>query len=276
METNARPVNNAVYAELGDRWYEANDDPIALLRAESRHRNPWVARHIDEAFGGRPVDALDVGCGGGFLSNYLAARGHRVVGLDASAESLAVAARHDPSGSVAYRLGDALALPYPDASFDVACAMDFLEHVEEPARVIAEIGRVLRPAGLFFFHTFNRNALAYLVIIKAVEWFVKNTPRDLHVLRLFLRPAELGAMCEAAGMRPLEVLGSRPRVGPALLKLAATGVVPDDFAFTFSRSTRLAYTGVARREAPADLHPIAQTPEPVRVPSDTKVPGVPA
>ncbi|HEU4411541.1 MAG TPA: bifunctional 2-polyprenyl-6-hydroxyphenol methylase/3-demethylubiquinol 3-O-methyltransferase UbiG [Polyangiaceae bacterium] len=249
MEANARPVNNAIYSELGDRWYDAHDDPVALLRAESRHRNPWVARRVERAFGGRPVDALDVGCGAGFLSNYLAARGHRVSGLDASAESLEVARRHDPSRSVDYRLGDALALPYPDASFDVACAMDFLEHVEHPARAVAEIARVLRPSGLFFFHTFNRNALAYLVIIKAVEWFVKNTPRDMHVLRLFLRPDELAAMCRASGLEPLEVLGSRPRLGPALLKLAATGVVPDDFAFTFSRSTLLAYTGVARREA---------------------------
>jgi 2-polyprenyl-6-hydroxyphenyl methylase / 3-demethylubiquinone-9 3-methyltransferase len=205
-----RPVNNAIYEALGDRWYEANDDPVALLRAESRHRNPWVARHIDEAFGGRPIDALDVGCGAGFLSNYLAARGHRVAGLDASPESLAVAARHDPSGSADYRLGDALALPYPDASFDVACAMDFLEHVEEPARAVAEIGRVLRPGGLFFFHTFNRNPLAYLVIIKLVEWFVKNTPRDMHVLRLFVRPDELAAMCRAPRGG-----ACRPRAAPA-------------------------------------------------------------
>jgi 2-polyprenyl-6-hydroxyphenyl methylase/3-demethylubiquinone-9 3-methyltransferase len=221
---------------------------VALLRAESRHRNPWVARHVERAFGGRPVDVLDVGCGGGFLSNYLAARGHRVSGLDEAADSLEVARRHDPTRSVDYRVGDALALPYPDASFDVACAMDFLEHVEDPARAVAEIGRVLRPSGLFFFHTFNRNPLAYLVIIKAVEWFVKNTPRDMHVLRLFVRPDELAAMCRANGLEPLEILGSRPRLSPALLKLAATGVVPDDFAFTFSRSTLLSYTGVSRRD----------------------------
>jgi 2-polyprenyl-6-hydroxyphenyl methylase / 3-demethylubiquinone-9 3-methyltransferase len=248
LEANARPVNNSIYSELGDRWYDASDDPVALLRAESRHRNPWVARYVERAFGDHPLDILDVGCGAGFLSNYLAALGHRVSGLDASAESLEVARCHDRSGSVDYREGDALALPYPDASFDVACAMDFLEHVEDPARVVAEIARVLRPSGLFFFHTFNRNPLAYLVVIKAVEWFVKNTPRDMHVLRLFVRPNELATMCRASGLEPLEFRGSRPCVGPALLKLAATGVVPDDFAFTFSRSTLLAYTGVARRE----------------------------
>jgi 2-polyprenyl-6-hydroxyphenyl methylase/3-demethylubiquinone-9 3-methyltransferase len=247
-ERRARAVNNAIYSELGARWYEAADDPVALLRAESRHRNPWVARQIAEALGPGPARALDVGCGAGFLSNFLAAAGHDVTGLDASAESLAVAARHDRTGRVAYELGDALALPYPDASFDVVCAMDFLEHVEEPARAVAEVGRVLRPSGLFFFHTFNRTLLSYLIVIKGVEWFVKNTPPDLHVLRLFLRPAEVEAMCRASGMRPVQLLGSRPRFGRALWRLARTGVVPDDFAFTFSRSTRLAYTGVARRE----------------------------
>src|SRR6201999_1216443 len=113
---------------------------------------------------------------------------YRVTGLDASPESLVVAARHDETGSVRYERGDALALPYADASFDAVCAMDFLEHVEEPARVVAECSRVLRPGGLFFFHTFNRSFLAWLVVIKGVEWFVRNTPRDMHVLRLFIPP----------------------------------------------------------------------------------------
>lgn len=254
MEANPRtrrPVNNDFYSELGTRWYEAKDDPVALLRAESRLRNPWVAQTIASNLGGEPKEVLDVGCGAGFLANHLGAEGHRVTGLDASAESLEVAAHYDRSRSVRYEVGDALALPYPDASFDVVCAMDFLEHVEEPSRAIAEAGRVLRPSGLFFFHTFNRNWLAYLIIIKAVEWFVKNTPEDMHVLRLFLRPDEVSAMCRASGMTPLEILGSRPRLGAAFWRLAVTGEVSDAFAFTFTRSTRLAYTGVARRDAAA-------------------------
>jgi 2-polyprenyl-6-hydroxyphenyl methylase/3-demethylubiquinone-9 3-methyltransferase len=240
-------VNNAIYSDLGPRWYEAKDDPIALLRAEARHRNPWIAEQIAKVFGGRACAVLDVGCGAGFLANYLAERGHHVIGLDSSDEALAVATRHDATGRVDYEHGDALALPYIDGSFNVVCALDFLEHVEDPERVIAEAARVLAPGGLFFFHTFNRNWLAWLVVIKAVEWFVHNTPDDMHLLRLFIKPEELAAMCRAHELEPIQMLGSRPRFGRPVWRLLATGNVGDDFEFTFSTTLRLGYTGYARR-----------------------------
>ena len=242
-----RPVNNAIYDELGERWYKAQDDPVALLRAESQLRNPWVRERIREAFGGRACAILDVGCGAGFLSNALAEDGHEVTGLDASSDSLAVAARHDRTGRVRYELGDALALPYRDASFDVVCAMDFLEHVEEPAAVVSEVARVLAPGGLFFFHTFNRSWLSWLIVIKGVEWFVRNTPRDMHVLRLFIKPSELDAMCREHGLERIELRGSRPLFGAAMWRMLGTGVVPEDFAFTFTSSPRLGYSGIARK-----------------------------
>lgn len=241
------PVNNAVYETLGERWYGAEDDPIALLRAESRFRNPWLASEIAQASAGAPALVLDVGCGGGFLSNYLGEQGHRVTGLDASADALAIASQYDRTGRVRYQRGDALDLPYPDHSFDAVCAMDFLEHVENPDRVIAEAARVLKPSGLFFFHTFNRNLLAWLIVIKGVEWFVRNTPRHLHVLRLFLKPAEVRASCERHGLVGLELRGVRPVFGRAFLKLLFTRRVSSDFSFKFTRSVGLGFTGVARK-----------------------------
>lgn len=245
---NHPAVNNDIYSTLGSRWYDAADDPVALLRAEARLRNPWVAEQIERAFGDRRCNVLDIGCGGGYLSNHLATLGHRVTGLDEAEDSLAVAARHDTSGTVKYDRGDAMSLPYDAGSFDVVCAMDFLEHVEEPERVVREAARVLAPSGLFFFHTFNRNWLSWLVIIKGVEWFVKNTPADMHVLHLFLKPEEVRAMCRRQGMETQQVLGSRPRIGSAFFKMLLTGVVPPDFGFTFSESTTLAFTGFARKQ----------------------------
>jgi 2-polyprenyl-6-hydroxyphenyl methylase/3-demethylubiquinone-9 3-methyltransferase len=248
VEAPARArVNNTWYAELGARWYAADDTPIALLRAESRHRNPWIADEIARAFGAAPCRVLDLGCGGGFLSNYLAERGHTVTGVDTTAENLAVARATDRSRTATYELADACALPYGRSSFDVVCAMDLLEHVEDPERVIAEASRVLAPGGLFVFHTFNRTWQAKLIIIKGVEWFVRNAPKDLHVGRLFVTPDELREMCHAHGLEPPAIRGSRPRFGWPLWRMVLTGKVGDDFAFTTTRSIKLGYTGIARR-----------------------------
>ena len=238
-----RTVDNTWYAPLGTRWYEADDTPIALLRAEARHRNPWIAQVI----GAEPMRVLDLGCGAGLLANDLAVRGHDVTGLDPERDNLVVARAYDRSRSATYLVGDARELPFADDSFDVVCAMDLLEHVEEPARVIAEAARVLAPGGRFFFHTFNRTRLANLIVIKGVELFVRNTPRDLHVLRLFLTPEELATMCRAHGLAIAELRGSRPRFTWPLWRMLFTGRVGDDFAFTFTRSTAIGYTGYAQK-----------------------------
>jgi 2-polyprenyl-6-hydroxyphenyl methylase / 3-demethylubiquinone-9 3-methyltransferase len=242
-------VNNDVYETLGERWYSAEDDPIALLRAESRLLHPWVAAQVARALG-RSADVLDVGCGGGFLSNPLGSLGHRVTGLDTSRDALAIAGRHDPSGRVRYQYGDALRLPFDAASFDVVCAMDLLEHVENPDQVIAEAARVLKPSGLFFFHTFNRSFLSWLIVIKGVAWFVRNTPHNLHILRLFLKPAEVRASCQKHGLVAVEMQGVRPKLCIAFWKMLFTRRVSAEFSFIFSKSTGLGFCGMARKPGP--------------------------
>ncbi len=241
-----RQVNNDIYDQLGERWYHAKDDPIALLRAEARARNPWVIAEIQTTFPSAKV--LDIGCGAGLLANELARAGMEVVGFDASAQSLEIARRYDATGRVNYQRGDAHHLPFADKMFDAVCALDFLEHVEDPARIVAEAARVLRPGGLFFFHTFNRNFIAWLFGIKGVEWFVKNTPRNLHSYRYFIKPSELRAMCEQSGMRVVTMRGLEPVIAQkAFWKMVLTGNVEDDFQFKFTNSTLLGYTGSARK-----------------------------
>jgi 2-polyprenyl-6-hydroxyphenyl methylase / 3-demethylubiquinone-9 3-methyltransferase len=241
-------VNNEVYLGLGEHWYADDEDsPMGLLRAQAKLHNPWIAARLDEVFGGRPCRVLDVGCGGGFLSNDIARRGHEVTGIDVAADALCVAHAHDASGRVRYVEGDALALPFEDGSFDAVCAMDVLEHLESPQRAIAESSRVLAPGGLFFFHTFNRNFLSWLVIIKGVEWFVPNAPEHMHVLRLFLKPEQVRAACIEQALDELALVGVRPSLTLPFWRMLASGRVASDFAFTFTRSMRLAYSGVARK-----------------------------
>lgn len=241
-------IDNRLYDALGEGWYEATADPVALLRAESRLRNPWVADTMLEHFGpsAGAVRVLDVGCGGGFLANYLAGRGFSVDAVDRSVPSLRVACRHDPSGAVRYRAADALQLPYRDAVFDAVCAMDFLEHVEDPGTVIAEASRVLRPGGLFFFYTHNRNWLSDLLIIKGLRWFVRDTPRNLHLYRLFIKPGELRRWCASKGLNVRELRGVRPCVfSLAFAGLLLKRTVPESFEFNFTRSLAISYLGYA-------------------------------
>jgi len=246
MNLTNEPVNNEIYNTYGNRWYEADDDPVALLRAESKTKSPWILQKIEEhgLLSGN-TKLLDVGCGAGFLSNELAKHNLQVTGVDLSTESLTVAANYDITKKVTYQTADAYRLPFPDQSFDVLTAMDFLEHVEKPDQVIREFSRVLKPGGLFIFHTFNRNILAHLVIIKFVEWIVKNTPKNLHVIRLFIKPTELAAYCVQAKMSPREMVGIKPVFSTIPLKSLWTGIVPKTLRFELTKSLALSYMGFA-------------------------------
>lgn len=243
------PINNAFYDDLGDRWYDAHDDPVALLRVEAAFRNPLVQAWLEETAPGRALRVLDVGCGGGFLSNFLAQIGHQVTGVDLSPNSLETARRHDRSGGVRYLLGDALALPFADACFDAVCCTDVLEHVDRPGRAFEEASRVLVAGGPFVFHTFNRTLLSRLLVVHLVEWLVRNTPAHMHDHRLFITPAEIRAMCAANGLTLQRMQGIRPvLLTRAALRMARTGVVPPDFRFTTTRSLRVAYLGLAVKQ----------------------------
>ncbi len=235
-----RQINNFFYDELQDKWHEASDHPIALLRAENSLRNPWIASSIPPA-----SKVLDIGCGAGFLTHHLGEKGHTVFGVDLSLSSLEMAKKRDPSGT--YLQANAMELPFDAESFDVVSAMDLLEHVEDPLAVIREAGRVLRPGGLFFFHTFNRTWLSYILVIKGVEWVVKNTPKNMHVYSLFITPQEISKMCQKAGLSTVEIKGVRPKVKLAFWKMVFTRTVPDDFEFEFTPSLRTGYSGYSRK-----------------------------
>ncbi len=240
-------INNSFYEALGDKWYTASDHPIALLRAENTLRAPWVIEEVKKQLGAH-AKCLDMGCGGGFLSNALAASGFDVTGIDLCKVSLDVARKYDQTRSVKYLEGNACHLPFEDGSFDVVLAMDILEHVDTPLQLIKEAARVLKPNGLFFFHTFNRNFLSYLVAIKGMEWFVENTPKNIHVYPLFIKPCELKSMCKEEGLDVMKLMGFSPKVcSLAFWKMLYRGKVPSDFSFHFTKSLATGYCGYASK-----------------------------
>jgi 2-polyprenyl-6-hydroxyphenyl methylase/3-demethylubiquinone-9 3-methyltransferase len=162
-----------------------------------------------------------------------------------SESSLQVAAQYDQTKTVTYKLANAYELPFSDESFDVLCAMDFLEHVEDPAKAIQEFARVLKPGGKFFYHTFNRNFVAWLVIIKLVEWLIPKTPKHMHVLRLFIKPKELKIYCELANLKNQEMVGIRPVFSSIPLSQIFSGKVPPEMRFELTSSLLTSFMGVA-------------------------------
>lgn len=242
-------INNSFYDDLDERWYNDDGHIIALLRAETRLK----AVYVKEIFAREGVPAngkiLDIGCGAGFISNQLAAEGYDVSGIDQSVSSLAVARRHaPPQAKVDYAAGDAYALPFADATFDSVMLLDFLEHVEEPGRAIAEAARVLKPGGVLMFYTFNRTFLAGLLAVRAVEFIARDCPKNFHLLRMFIKPKELEAMAVASKLRVHEYRGLRPMIfhWPFLASVLYRRV-HKGFDFTFTSDLHLGYMGFATK-----------------------------
>lgn len=240
-------INNDYYNHLGDSWYNADDDPIAILRAERKVKNPWVIKKIQNHFKTNQLKIADIACGGGFLSNDMAQVFSHVSALDASQSSLETAKKNDSTKSVEYSHGDAYDLPYDDESFDVVCTMDFLEHIDDPKRVIKECSRILKPGGLFFYQTFNRNFLSWIVVIKFMEWFVPNTPRNLHVKELFIKPKELSAMLDNSTLAVIEWKGWEPKFDKHFLESLFRKKVTKGFNFKISERLTIGYIGYAKK-----------------------------
>jgi 2-polyprenyl-6-hydroxyphenyl methylase/3-demethylubiquinone-9 3-methyltransferase len=245
MEPSTK-IDNNFYDTYGERWYTAKDDPVALLRAEHAAKLPWILERIRE-IGAPGHKVLDVGCGGGFLSNDLAKRKFTVTGVDLSPESIKIAKAHDITHSAKYVVANAYRLPFEDESFDIVTNMDFLEHVDDPKAVIRECSRVLKKDGLFFYHTFNRNPVSNLVVIKLVEKFIKNTPKNMHVIDLFITPEEAQEYCCEAGMEVMDCTGIRPVFSSVGFRTPFTGVVPEGMRFKCTKSKLISYMGVARK-----------------------------
>jgi 2-polyprenyl-6-hydroxyphenyl methylase/3-demethylubiquinone-9 3-methyltransferase len=181
---------------------------------------------------------LDLGCGGGFMSEALAARGAKVIGVDVSAGAIGIAKRHAASSGlpIRYLVASGEDLPLPDASVDCVVCVDVLEHVRSLDQVLDEISRVLRPGGVFLFDTINRTWLARFVIVFCGERIFRLLPRGTHDPAGFIKPAELDTKLAARSFadRVFEGLGPRG--------------INSRFDITFGAlpSTKIMYMGHAR------------------------------
>ena len=204
--TNADPQELEKFGELAHKWWDTEGDFKPLHRINPL-RLDWIAQRASLA--GKAV--LDVGCGGGILSEAMALRGARVLGIDLSSRPLKVARLHALESGVAglqYRevAAEALAAEQP-AAFDVVTCMEMLEHVPEPASIVAACAALVRPGGHVFFSTLNRNARAFLFAIVGAEHLLKLLPKGTHEYARFIRPSELAGYARNAGLQVQEFAG---------------------------------------------------------------------
>ena len=198
-----------IYDKVADNWWSDDIRWVRTLKNLVPGRLAWFDQHID--WQGKAV--LDLGCAGGFMAEALAQRGACVTGIDPAAEAINAARAHARKGDlrIGYDVGVGEALPYDDASFDAVVCVDVLEHVADLNKVLAEVARILRPGGLFLFDTINRNPLARLATITIAEDVLRLLPRGTHDPAMFIKPAELRAAMQGAGLVPGVTTGLGPR-----------------------------------------------------------------
>ena len=201
MTLNADPQELAKFGELAHRWWDA-DGEFRPLHQINPLRLDWIDQQARLA--GKAV--LDVGCGGGILTESMARRAADVLGIDLSIKPLRVAELHAMEAGLAnlrYRevAAEALAAEMP-AAFEVVTCMEMLEHVPEPASVVQACATLIKPGGWVFFSTINRNAKAWLMAVVGAEHVLKLLPKGTHEYQRFIRPSELSRFCRQAGLVP--------------------------------------------------------------------------
>ena len=178
---------------------------------------------------------LDVGCGGGILSEALAERGATVVGIDLAESALQAAEAHRAGQAVEYRLESSRETAARGEVFDVVTCMEMLEHVADPAAVLRDIHALLKPGGWAFFSTINRTLKARLGAVYAAEYLLHLVPQGTHQYDWFIKPAELSRMAERAGLAPVAFCGM--------------DYLPLRQSARLSRNLDINYLFAARREA---------------------------
>ena len=218
-------VSSDVYQKIDNDFYNAEGDiwwrPDTILHLLKTSVNPWRVGYAHQIISKLGIDpkgksALEVGSGGGILTEEIRKMGFTTTGIDPAEGSVETASNHARMNGldIKYEVGSGENLPYDNASFDVVFCCDVLEHVQDLPKVISEISRVLKPGGVFIYDTLNRTFISKLVAIKIwQEWkrwaFM---PANIHVWEMFIKPEEIKALLEKNGLEWKEHKGSSPNV----------------------------------------------------------------
>lgn len=205
MSLNVDRAEIAKFEALASRWWDRNSEFRPLHEI-----NPLRCNWIDQRVGLAGKKVLDVGCGGGILAEAMAQRGAEVTGIDMGEAPLAVARLHQLESGVEVdyqqTTAEQLAEQQPE-HFDVVTCLEMLEHVPDPASVIAACARLVKPGGQVFFSTINRNPKSFVFAIVGAEYILRLLPRGTHEFAKFIRPAELGNWAREARLDLQDITG---------------------------------------------------------------------
>jgi 2-polyprenyl-6-hydroxyphenyl methylase/3-demethylubiquinone-9 3-methyltransferase len=213
-------INNGIYDELAQTWWDEKEFLHLLKAMVNPWRVPYFRKALTEHCGQdlSQVRLLDIGCGGGVLTEEFARLGCQTAGIDISPRSIAVAQHHAATSglSIDYRVGEATSLPFENNSFEAVSCCDMLEHVADWKQVLAEAGRLLKPGGIFFFDTINRTLKSKAVMIQGLQEssFTRLMPANTHIWEMFITPEEIATALRVQGMVVEDLQGGKIAKNP--------------------------------------------------------------
>ncbi|WP_430009739.1 bifunctional 2-polyprenyl-6-hydroxyphenol methylase/3-demethylubiquinol 3-O-methyltransferase UbiG [Methylophaga lonarensis] len=206
IDQNVDPVEVAKFDALADSWWDPHGQSRPLHEI-----NPLRLQYITDCSSGlERAKVIDVGCGGGILSEAMAKAGAEVTAIDMGEMPLNVARLHalESGLTIDYQQSTTEAMAARSAnSFDIVTCMEMLEHVPDPATVIQACATLAKPGGDIFFSTLNRHPKAWLLAVFGAEYLLNILPKGTHDYQRFIRPSELAAWCRASGLQVMNITG---------------------------------------------------------------------